>query len=134
MFHLSDLFEPFLEVFKGLSFQSHHTLKDYVIPILKKLGAFLVLTVIMFFVVILMMLGLDALLNEENTNLILRLVSILFLIGTIPSLIDSIRTYRIQKDKIYLYSILIMSILILILGLALYTEGVQLLSGLLIES
>ncbi|HCZ23952.1 MAG TPA: hypothetical protein DHV05_03740, partial [Acholeplasmataceae bacterium] len=76
----------------------------------------------------------DALLNEENTNLILRLVSILFLIGTIPSLIDSIRTYRIQKDKIYLYSILIMSILILILGLALYTEGVQLLSGLLIES
>ena len=81
-----------------------------------------------------MMLGLDAILNEENTNLILRLVSILFLIGTIPSLIDSIRTYRIQKDSTYLYGVMIMFILILILGLALYTEGVNLLQNLIIES
>ena len=133
MFHLSDVFEPFLSVFEELSYQPQAKRNDYILPVLKKLGALLVLMMVIVVIVLLIYLGLGGSGDIEAPHLRF-LVMFVYVIPVMPTLIRSFIIYHKEKNAAYLQGILMFLGICLILGIAFYTEGIGLLTDLIIES
>jgi hypothetical protein len=133
MFHLSDVFEPFLSVFEELSYQPQAKCKDYILPALKKMGAILVLMMVILVIVLLIYLGLGGS-DDINIHDLRFFVMFVYVIPMMPTLMRSFVIYHKEKNTAYLQGILMFLGICLILGIAFYTEGIGLLTDFIIGS
>jgi hypothetical protein len=127
MIHIEDIFKLLINVTRGIDFVSNQTLGDYFVSIIKKTLGFISLTLVYFVLLAVMSYLIDLLINSSLFVYVIRYVGFIFILASIPSLIDTQRIQHIQKDDIYMKATMILWMSVILCFLLLHFLGADIL-------
>ncbi|MDY0074780.1 MAG: hypothetical protein WC992_00840 [Acholeplasmataceae bacterium] len=131
MIHIEDIFKLLIHVTRGIDYVSGQTLGDYFRSILIKTLGFLSLTLIYFVLFALLSYLIDLWINSSLFVYVIRYVGFIFILASIPSLIDTQRIHHIQKDNIYMQATMILWMIVILCFLLLHFLGADVLMHLI---
>lgn len=131
MGYTNELFDFMMSAFKGLDYDCSLTKKDYILMMLKKILGMIVITGCLLGIVSLLFILINPKSQDATLTILFTYFVLLYIVSSIPSLIDTLRTYRIHQDVFYRRMVIVYLVLIVISGILLHFGGTETLSGLL---
>lgn len=98
---------------------------------LKKILGMIVITGCLLGIVSLLFILINPKSQDATLTILFTYFVLLYIVSSIPSLIDTLRTYRIHQDVFYRRMVIVYLVLIVISGILLHFGGTETLSGIL---